>query len=241
VDLAAGCRQIRPYLLHGSLAVSPEATTDAGVERVEPRQRFLLGFTAQFPAQQRASRRHAARGYEALRPRLPFRCGAFPAQAARPLLLETRLKHSPLAPRELPRFSATMGCSDSLPDSERSMDFPLPCPPTASLATRAPERVSRCSGISLDARLPQSPRPVPPLLVSVASGQVSGFGISGSLTTGACVTKPNRGHPCGISGSRLRRPGEPAPLSPSPLGRPDRLVSRGRLPCPTVWKGARHG
>ena len=43
---------------------------------------------------------------------LPVRTGAAIAQAGLPSLVSTRLKYSPLAPRALPRFSATMGCSE---------------------------------------------------------------------------------------------------------------------------------
>src|SRR5262249_17344367 len=98
------------------------------------------------------------------------------------LLTKTLARQGSFAPRELPRFFATISPSDSRPcpaaviDSHRHSLRSLP-------GLLAHGRVSQVPRLSFDARCPLSPRVVHPLHTLVASRMVSGFGTFGRLTT----------------------------------------------------------
>jgi hypothetical protein len=82
-------------------------------------------------------------------------------------LQRTRIRQGPFAPRELPRFHATMTPSDSCPSprtvmNSRTQSRPTPkCPPLPGQVSQVPDR-------SLDARCPHPPRRVRPLPLLVA-------------------------------------------------------------------------
>jgi len=105
----------------------------------------------------------------------------------------TSLRQGPFAPRELPRFVATMNPSDSRPGQAAVMDsgslvraFPTEGPP--------PGRVSQVPAWSVVARRPLSPRGTPSPHVLVAGRPMTGFTISGGLAVPISVTRPKQVH-----------------------------------------------
>jgi hypothetical protein len=123
-----------------------------------------------------------------------------------PSTLKTRLKHSPFAPRCFHRLFATMGCSDSRSGRRRLMVSPASRLIAATRAAQTPGRVSRNPDVSFGARLPQSPRPVAARVFIRCFRAGGRFQLLRTLDHRlVSVTRPNRVHPCGISGSRLCR------------------------------------
>jgi hypothetical protein len=86
----------------------------------------------------------------------------------------TRIRQGPFAPRELPRFHATMTPSDSCP-SPRTVMYSRPWSRRMQTHSSQPGQVSQVPDRSLDARCPQPPRRARPLHLLVTSRPVSGF------------------------------------------------------------------
>ena len=89
--------------------------------------RLLLGLLAQLLSQEREFLRQlppAAPLRQPLAPLPVFRSGSFTVQAALPLSDSACPRQGPFAPRALPRFSATMGLSDSRPAPPLQLCFP---------------------------------------------------------------------------------------------------------------------
>ena len=110
-----------------------------------------------------------------------FRCGTG-VQADLLTFRKTRIRQGSFAPRELPRFPATMPPSDSRTGPNGGYLFPTP---VASPLIRAgyPNGSPRFLDGSLDIRRPLSPRRVRPPLLLVTSRSMAGFARLGRLAT----------------------------------------------------------
>src|SRR5437868_3266276 len=104
-----------------------------------------------------------------------------------PLRSKAGIWQGPLAPPELPGFAATMSPADSRSEPPRQLWFP-----TGRWVVGPLRRVSQVPRGSVGIRRPLSPRVARPLHVLVASRAVSGFSLSGRLTTTIGVTRPER-------------------------------------------------
>jgi hypothetical protein len=110
------------------------------------------------------------------------RSGTF-AQAVLLALKKTRLWQGAFAPRELPRFHATMPPSDSPPSLTKVMNSRCELSSPHALRSGLPAGPLRFLDGSVDARRPLSPRRVRPPHSLVASRPMSGFARFGRLTT----------------------------------------------------------
>ena len=120
--------------------------SDPVIQGVEPELRLLLGLLTQLPSQFRDFRRQADPGL-----RLRWDRGLVPS-AVWPLssvvgrsskrissrLMETRIRQGTFAPRELPRFVATMSPSDSRPGRPAVMNSRRPSSRTQALSSGRP-------------------------------------------------------------------------------------------------------